>query len=43
MVGTMAVLTSSAQSNDNFIVGVALSLGVVVGLGGCAFMVVECK
>ena len=39
----MAVLTSSAQLNDDFVVGIALSLRVVVGLGGCAFVVVECE
>ena len=43
VVSTMAVLTSSAQSNDDFVMGVALSLGVVVGLGGHASMVVECE
>ena len=37
------VSTSSAQSIDDFVVGVALSLGVVVGLGGSAFVVVECE
>ena len=43
MVGTMAVSTSKAQSNDDFVVGVAFLLGVVVGLGGSAFVVVECE
>ena len=43
MVGTMAVSTFSAQSNDDFGVGVALSLRVVVGLGGRVFVVVKCK
>ena len=39
----MVVSTSLAQSNDDFIMGIALSLRVVVGLGGRAFMVVECE
>ena len=39
----MVVSTSSAQSINNFVVGIALSLRVVVGLGGRAFVVVECE
>ena len=39
----MVVLTSSAQLIDNFVVGVALSLGVVVELRGSAFVVVKCE
>ena len=37
------VLTSSAQSINDFVVGVTLSLGVVVGLGDRAFVVVKCE
>ena len=39
----MVVSTSLAQSIDDFVMGVTLSLGVVVGLGDHAFVVVECE
>ena len=39
----MVVSTSLAQLIDDFIVGITLSLGVVVGLGGRVSVVVKCE